>query len=71
MNYRKYQMARDAAWRILLDCGIDRLPVDLNMICEKLGIQQISYATAERLISEYNLSRIISQSDGLTFYSSN
>ena len=38
MNYRDYKNARDAAWQILLDCGVDQLPVRTSMLCRKLGI---------------------------------
>ena len=36
MNYKDYQDARDAAWKILLDCGVNRLPVEITQICRKL-----------------------------------
>ena len=38
MNYKDYQNARDAAWKILLDCGVDRLPVEITQVCRKLGV---------------------------------
>lgn len=64
MNYKDYQNARDAAWRILLDCRIDRLPVDLNVICKALGIRVFRYASVQGLPdSAY-------QTDGMTFFSS-
>lgn len=44
MDYANYQSNRDAAWKILLDCGIDRLPVDLNRICRQLGVGVYRYA---------------------------
>lgn len=68
LNYKNYQNARDAAWRILLDCRIDRLPVDLNVICKKLGVRTVSYKAANTLIAERGLSDIVARSDGLTFY---
>lgn len=68
LNYKNYQNARDAAWRILLDCRIDRLPVDLNVICKKLGVRTVSYKAANTLIAERDLSDIVARSDGLTFY---
>ena len=39
MDYRDYQNARDAAWRILLDCNVDRLPIRTSAICKQLGIK--------------------------------
>ena len=43
MDYKDYQKTRDTTWRILLDCGIDRLPIDLNTICKQLGLHARSY----------------------------
>ena len=43
MDYRSYQNMRDATWNILLDCGINRLPVDIDAICLKLGVLVLSY----------------------------
>lgn len=68
MNYKDYQNAGDAAWRILLDCKVNRLPVDLNVICKSLGVRTVSYRAADTMISERGLSEIIAKSDGLTFY---
>lgn len=39
MNYKDYQNARDAAWRILIDCGIEKLPIRTSTLCKKLGIE--------------------------------
>ena len=63
MNYKNYQNARDAAWRILLDCGVERLPVDLTHICRQLGVRVRRFEDA-RSLPEAAL-----QTDGLTFYS--
>lgn len=52
MSYKDYQNARDAAWKILLDCGIDRLPVDLNAVCRKLGVRLRSYLSADALVQK-------------------
>lgn len=68
MNYKDYQNARDAAWRILLDCHIDRLPVDLNAVCETLGVRTASYKTAKMAIVKNRLSEIAEKTDGLSFY---
>lgn len=63
MNYKNYQNARDAAWKILLDCGVDRLPVDLNDICKRLGVRVRCYADVR------GMSDAALQADGLTFFS--
>ena len=68
MSYKDYQNARNASWKILLDCGIDRLPVDLNAIRERLGVRIASYEDAKTLIQKRNLSALTVQTDGLTFY---
>ena len=41
MDYRDYQNARYAAWRILLDCNVDQLPVRTSAICRQLGIRMV------------------------------
>lgn len=68
MNYKDYKTARDAAWRILLDCNVERLPVDLNLICKTLGVRTTSYQANLVLIQRRNLSEIVARSDGLTFF---
>lgn len=37
-DYTDYQNARDAAWRLLLDCGVDALPVKVSAICRRIGV---------------------------------
>ncbi|MBQ3557824.1 MAG: ImmA/IrrE family metallo-endopeptidase [Oscillospiraceae bacterium] len=63
MNYKNYQNARDAAWKILLDCGVERLPVDLKDICRQLGVRVRRYADVR------GMSDAALQADGLTFFS--
>lgn len=48
MNYRDYQRSRDAAWKILLDCGVDRLPVEITQICRKLGVSVRLYVPTDK-----------------------
>lgn len=38
MNYRDYQNARDAAWRLLIDANVRELPVKVTALCRQLGI---------------------------------
>ena len=68
MSYRDYQSARDAAWRILLDCGVDRLPVNLNTICRRLKIRVLTYGGNIEIIEQAHLSETVRSTDGLTFY---
>ena len=37
MNYKDYQNARDAAWRLLIDLGIRELPIRPGVMCRALG----------------------------------
>lgn len=62
MNYKDYQRARDTAWRLLLDCGVSRLPVDLNPICKQLGVKVFRYESVR------GLPDVASKTDGLTFF---
>ena len=39
MNYRKYQNARDLAWRVLINEKVTALPVDVVALCHRLGIK--------------------------------
>lgn len=68
MYYRSYQNMRDASWRLLLDCGIDRLPVDIDAICEKLGVCVLSYDAGAEVIERAHLYRTVRDTNGLTFY---
>lgn len=68
MNYRDYQNARDAAWRILLDCNVDRLPVNLNIICRRLKIRVLTYGQNAGMIERARLSQAAHRTDGMTFY---
>lgn len=33
MNYQDYKDARDASWRILIDCEVTELPVRISGVC--------------------------------------
>ena len=39
MNYKDYQNARDAAWRLLIDLGIKELPIRTGAVCKALGVR--------------------------------
>lgn len=66
MDYKNYQRTRDAAWRILRDCGIDRLPVNLNAICASLGIHARSYTDVRDWIGR--LPRQCNDADGIIYF---
>lgn len=42
MNYRDYKNSRDLAWRVLLNEGINELPVKVGALCRGMGIA-VSY----------------------------
>lgn len=66
MNYKDYQNARDAAWRILLDCKVASLPVDIRMICSKLNCRLYSYDAGKKIIHAFRLDAQTKISDGFT-----
>ena len=37
MLYSNYKTARDKAWKILIDCKVDKLPVSTGALCERYG----------------------------------
>lgn len=38
MNYKEYQNARDAVWKLLIDYRVTNLPVKVSAICREIGI---------------------------------
>jgi len=42
--YDDYKKARDTAWKVLIDCKISALPVDLNIIVKHYDIEVIRYS---------------------------
>lgn len=68
MHYKSYQNMRNATWRILIDCGINRLPVDIDTICLKLGILVLSYDAGAELIERGHLYRAVRHTNGLALY---
>lgn len=68
MYYTNYKQARNAAWQILIDCKIEKLPVSMNEVCKHLGVRLLSYSDADTLIQTHGLSEIAAQTDGLSFF---
>lgn len=66
-SYKNYQQARDAAWQLLIDCGISELPVSVSAICRQLGYPLYSYRKAAKAIAAAGLSNQCRTSDGFTF----
>lgn len=46
-NYELYKEARDAAWRTLLECEINSLPIDLHIIIKTLGYKIHKYSNSK------------------------
>ncbi len=43
-TYKNYTNARDASWQLIVDMGIDSLPVDVFKLAKDLGIKIIPYS---------------------------
>lgn len=63
-NYENYKRARDAAWQLLIDCNIDRLPVCMNPICHHYGWRLVSYKRGRNTIEKIGLRDMLDQTDG-------
>lgn len=48
MNYRKYQNARDLAWRVLIEEKVTALPVDVVDLCRSMGIRVQYYKPTDK-----------------------
>lgn len=68
MNYKDYQNARDAAWKILIDCGVKELPVKITDICHSLQVSVFSYIKGRNMIKSLGLEEHASRTDGFTVY---
>ena len=47
MNYKNYQNARDAAWRLLIDLGVSELPIKTGALCKSLGVSVRYYSPTD------------------------
>ena len=68
MNYESYKKSRNAAWEILLGCGVGELPVNLNVVLRHLGVRAYSYSRSRELLASTGLEEVAKQVSGLTFY---
>ena len=64
MSYDNYKTARDMAWKILLECGIDALPVRPSVICDHYGWVLADYKTGGASIALLGLEGMTKQTDG-------
>lgn len=63
-QYKQYEEARDMAWRVILECGIDALPVKPSDICRHYGWILSDYRNGERAIEALGLSWLTGRTDG-------
>ena len=47
--YQNYKKARDLSWKVLLECNIRSLPVNLNAIAKHYGIKIVVYSNTSLL----------------------
>ena len=66
MDYHDYQKARNASWQILIDMGVDRLPVKISGILKRLGIPAAEYTQNLEIIRKLGLLHLARSSDGFT-----
>lgn len=64
LNYKNYKQARDAAWRILIACKADRLPVSVSAVCARLYTPAHSYARSYDVLKLTGLDAITQETDG-------
>ena len=64
MNYQKYKVARDEAWRLLIKYKISSLPVKITDICKGEGIVVRSYAQAREFIKALGFEGSTLDNDG-------
>ena len=47
--YQNYKKARDVSWKVILDCNIHSLPVNLNNVANHYGIKIVVYSNTSLL----------------------
>lgn len=63
--YEHYKKARDMSWKVLLECGINSLPVDLWKIAEHFDLRMHTYSKSDLIRF---LKEDVSQGDGFITY---
>ena len=64
MLYSDYKTARDKAWKILIDCEVDKLPVSTAALCEHYGWVLADYQEGEAALDLLGLSSLTKRTDG-------
>ena len=68
MNFLKYPAKISSAWKILLDCGINSLPVNPKQMARKIGIRVLSYGKAWSVLRAVHQEENARGADGLTLF---
>ena len=68
MNFLKYPAKISSAWKILLDCGINSLPVNPKQMARKIGIRVLSYGKAWSILRAVHQEENARGADGLTLF---
>lgn len=68
LSYKDYQNVRDASWRVLLESGVDRLPVDLNAVCRAQKVRVLSYDAGAEVIEGAHLFRAARRTGGMALF---
>ena len=68
MNYENYKKSRNAAWKILIACRVDALPVDLNAVLRHLDVRVYAYSRGRELLEAAGLTEAAKQVSGFTFF---
>lgn len=66
LNYLSYQQSRDAAWKMLVDCDIRTLPVNVGAICKRCGYKLYAYSRNEELLKGSGLHEQSRMTDGFS-----
>ena len=61
------KLARDMAWRVLINNKVSSLPVDIFEICRAEGIFLFTYKSAETILKELNIDEQNRDSDAFCF----
>lgn len=64
MLYSNYKTARDKAWKILINCKVDKLPVSTAALCEHYGWVLADYQEGKATIDLLGLSSLTERTDG-------
>lgn len=71
MSNDNYKTARDLAWRVILECGIDKLPVRPSEVCRHYGWILSDYRSGAGAIQALGLEGLMEQTDGFCTVTAN